>query len=172
MRFLVRLLLFLLVIIVAVPAALVVALNSKAGREFVVTQVNQRSGGMLRLNGLGGHFPADIKLAGFTMADQHGVWLTGSNLELRWRPQALAGTRILGFTAAAPAAPYIAPISVTADRLSRLRSALDAALHDRSLAYARDDLFIDGFSHLDFADYSMIAHVETEAIAHGYPELA
>jgi ABC-type phosphate/phosphonate transport system substrate-binding protein len=90
----------------------------------------------------------------------------------RWRPQALAGTRILGFTAAAPAAPYIAPISVTADRLSRLRSALDAALHDRSLAYARDDLFIDGFSHLDFADYSMIAHVETEAIAHGYPELA
>jgi len=94
MRFLVRLLLFLLVIIVAAPAALVVALNSKAGREFVVTQVNQRSGGMLRLNGLGGHFPADIKLAGFTMADQHGVWLTGSNLELRWRPQALFSRRL------------------------------------------------------------------------------
>jgi len=89
----------------------------------------------------------------------------------RWRPGALAGTRVLGFTDPAPAAPYVAPISASNDRVARLRQALDAAVHDPDLAAARDDLFIAGFSHLEFLDYSTIASVETEAIARGYPNL-
>ena len=89
----------------------------------------------------------------------------------RWRPELLAGTRVLGFTPRAPAAPYIAPIGASADRITRLRSALDAAVHDPELAACRDDLMIGGFSHLDFAGYATIGTVETEAIACGYPEL-
>jgi ABC-type phosphate/phosphonate transport system substrate-binding protein len=90
----------------------------------------------------------------------------------RWRPAALAGTRVLGFTAPAPAPPYVAPISASDSRIARLRQALDAAVRDPDLSAARDDLFIAGFSHLEFPDYSVIASVETEAIAHGYPNLA
>ncbi len=89
LRWLLGIVIVLAVIIVTVPAALVVALNSEAGRGFVVTQVNTRSGGMINVAGLGGHFPADVKLAGLTVADKKGVWLTGKNLELRWQPQAL-----------------------------------------------------------------------------------
>jgi translocation and assembly module TamB len=94
LRWLLGIVIVLVVIIVTVPAALVVALNSKAGRNFVVKQVDQHSGGMVDVTGLGGHFPADIKLAGVTVADKNGVWLTGSNLELRWQPQALFSRRL------------------------------------------------------------------------------
>jgi translocation and assembly module TamB len=94
LTWLLRLLLLLVVIVVVVPIGLGVALNCKAGRDFVVRQVNQRSGGMLHVAGLGGHFPADIKLANVSVADQDGVWLTGSNLELRWVPKALFARRL------------------------------------------------------------------------------
>jgi ABC-type phosphate/phosphonate transport system substrate-binding protein len=90
----------------------------------------------------------------------------------RWRPDLLVGTRALGFTLPAPAPPYVAPVSASDDRVARLRQALDAAARDPDLAAARDDLFIAGFSHLEFLDYSGIASVETEAIARGYPDLA
>jgi translocation and assembly module TamB len=93
-RWLFRILLLLAVIIVVVPAGLVVALNSKSGRGLVVRQVNQRSGGMVHVAGLGGHFPADIKLASVSVADRDGVWLTGSDLELRWAPLALFSRRL------------------------------------------------------------------------------
>jgi translocation and assembly module TamB len=91
---LLRLLLILVVIIIAVPLGLVIALNSKAGRDFVVQQVNQRSGGLVHVTGLDGHIPADIKLAGLSIADKDGVWLTGSNLELRWAPKELFSRRL------------------------------------------------------------------------------
>ncbi len=94
LRWLLGLLILLMVIIVTVPAALVVALNSQAGRDFVVKQINQRSGGMLNVAGLSGHFPAELKLASLTVADKNGVWLTGSNLQLRWRPQELLSRRL------------------------------------------------------------------------------
>jgi ABC-type phosphate/phosphonate transport system substrate-binding protein len=90
----------------------------------------------------------------------------------RWRPDSLAGTRVLGFTAPAPAPPYVAPISASDDQVARLRQALDAAVRDPDLAATRDDLFISGLSHLEFLEYSTIASVETEAIARGYPDLA
>jgi len=86
LRWLLGFLVLLAVLIVAAPAALVIALNSKAGRNFAVSQVNQRSGGLINIVGLGGHFPADLQLASLAVADKNGVWLTASNLQLRWRP--------------------------------------------------------------------------------------
>ena len=98
MKFLVtwllRLVVLLVLVIILVPIGLVVALNSRTGRDFVVKQVNQRSGGLVHVDGLGGHFPADIKLAGVSVADKDGVWLTGSDLELRWLPKALFSRRL------------------------------------------------------------------------------
>lgn len=89
----------------------------------------------------------------------------------RWRPETLEGTRILGFTPRAPAPPYVAPISASADRIARLRAALEAAAADPDLAGAREALFIGGFSGLGTGDYAPIPELETQAVAAGYPEL-
>jgi translocation and assembly module TamB len=91
---LLRLLALLVVLIIVVPVALVIALNSQAGRDFAVRQINQRSNGLLQIAGLGGHFPADLKIAGVTVADKHGVWLTADNLELRWDPGEVLSRRL------------------------------------------------------------------------------
>ena len=88
MKFLVtwllRLVVLLVLVIILVPIGLVVALNSRTGRDFVVKQVNQRSGGLVHVDGL----------AGVSVADKDGVWLTGSDLELRWLPKALFSRRL------------------------------------------------------------------------------
>lgn len=89
----------------------------------------------------------------------------------RWRPEALAGTRTLGFTPAAPAAPYVAASGASGDDVTRLRQAIAGALADPDLAAARDDLLIRGFSYDDAPDYGCIAHLEKAAVYQGYPEL-
>jgi ABC-type phosphate/phosphonate transport system substrate-binding protein len=89
----------------------------------------------------------------------------------RWRPETLEGTRVLGFTPRAPAPPYVAPIAASADRVARLRAALDAAVADPELADVRETLFIGGFSPLGVDGYAPIAALEKKAAAAGYPEL-
>jgi translocation and assembly module TamB len=114
LRWLLGLLLLLLLIIIAVPAGVLVALNSKTGRDFAVRQINQRSGGEILVAGLGGHFPADLKLASLTVADPKGVWLTGSNLELRWQPKELLKRHLhITSLSAASIAAARAPVSST-----------------------------------------------------------
>jgi ABC-type phosphate/phosphonate transport system substrate-binding protein len=90
----------------------------------------------------------------------------------RWRPQMLVGTRTLGFTPTAPAPPYVAPISASADRIARLRAALAAAMADPTLADVREALFLGGFSYVGTDAYAPIADLEIASIAAGYPELA
>jgi ABC-type phosphate/phosphonate transport system substrate-binding protein len=90
----------------------------------------------------------------------------------RWRPEALKGTRSLGFTPRAPAPPYVAPILAPAAIIARLQAGLMTACADPDLAAVRDDLFIGGFSLLGVADYDAIPSLERAAVAAGYPELA
>jgi len=90
----------------------------------------------------------------------------------RWRPRALAGTRILGYTPLAPAPPFVAPIGASRQRIAQLRSALAAAMADPALAPVRDDLHLGGISVLGRASYDGIAAVEQAALAMGYAELA
>lgn len=90
---------------------------------------------------------------------------------LRFRPQMLSGTHPLGYTAAVPAAPYVAPIGASADTLARLRRAIRDALADPSLAAARSDLFIDNFSFDDASDYNCISALGEAANQYGYPVL-
>ncbi len=87
-RILLGVLLLLLLLIVAV-AGLVVALNSEAGRNVAVREINKFGAAYIQLSGLGGHFPADIKLASFKVLDKDGVWLSGEQAELKWSPLAL-----------------------------------------------------------------------------------
>ncbi len=93
MRLLARVLLGLLLLLIGVPVlsivALFIALNTGGGRNFVVAEVNHFGAGEIRVAGLGGHFPADLKLAHVAILDREGTWASGDGLELRWRPAAL-----------------------------------------------------------------------------------
>ncbi len=79
-----------LVLLLAGVAGLLGALNSAAGRNWAMAEVNRLAGPRLHISGLGGHFPADLKLATLTLADSQGVWLRATGVELRWHPLALA----------------------------------------------------------------------------------
>ncbi len=87
-----RLLLILLTILLSLLLALgavVVGLNTAPGQRFAQREINRLAGPDVQISGLSGHFPADIKLARLRLADKSGIWLTGTNLELRWHPLAL-----------------------------------------------------------------------------------
>ncbi|HVE21221.1 MAG TPA: translocation/assembly module TamB domain-containing protein [Acidocella sp.] len=89
LKILLRLCGFLILLAVLAMGGLVIGLNTGAGRHFAVTQINRLLGPQIEISGLGGHFPADLKLASLRMADAQGTWLTGEELELRWQPAAL-----------------------------------------------------------------------------------
>ena len=89
----------------------------------------------------------------------------------RHRPGALAGTRILAVTAAAPAPPLVTSASTGAGRLALVREALLAAMADPASAAARDALLIDGVEVLPLRSYQRIVEIEAEALRRGYFEL-
>ena len=89
----------------------------------------------------------------------------------RHRPQALALTRILGYTSHAPGLPYVTQASATLDLVYRLREGVMAAFTDPSLANAREALLLIGAEVLDVESYEGISAMEAAAQAHGYKEL-
>jgi translocation and assembly module TamB len=93
-RWILRILAVLIAIIIIVPVALVIALNTAGGRDFAARKIGDFTGGKVIVAGLGGHFPADIKIAHLSVADANGVWLGGDALELRWQPAALLSRTI------------------------------------------------------------------------------
>lgn len=89
MRWVWRSLALVLALVIMLPVAVMVGLNTGAGRNFAMREINQLAAGKIHITGLAGHFPADIKLAHLAVADDTGIWLTGDAVELRWRPLAL-----------------------------------------------------------------------------------
>lgn len=89
----------------------------------------------------------------------------------RYRPAALAGTRILAATATAPAPPMVTSASQGAERVMRLREALIAAMDDPAAQAAKDALLIDGVEVLPLRSYQRIVEIEAEALRGGYFEL-
>lgn len=89
----------------------------------------------------------------------------------RWRPEMLTGTRIVGYTPAAPAPPYIVPLRAGAERIRRLQAAIAAAMADDTLAESRDALFLAEFSVPFAGQYDVIVDRAAAAIASGYPAL-
>lgn len=88
-RILFGLVLTLVILLVLAVGGLVVGLNTGGGRALAVREINRLAGPMVKIAGLGGHFPADLKLQDVQIADAGGVWLHGTGLELRWRPARL-----------------------------------------------------------------------------------
>jgi autotransporter translocation and assembly factor TamB len=62
-RILAGLVIAILLLAVLVVGGAFVALNTGAGRALVMDKVNHYAPGGVQISGLGGHFPADLKLA-------------------------------------------------------------------------------------------------------------
>jgi translocation and assembly module TamB len=90
MRVLRRALLAFLTLVVVLPVAAVavvwIGLNTGAGRQCAVREINKLAGPGVQVAGLGGHFPADVMLRHLALADADGVYATADGLQLRWRP--------------------------------------------------------------------------------------
>ena len=89
----------------------------------------------------------------------------------RHRPQALANTRILGYTAHAPGLPYVTRAVASVDVVQRIREGVMTAFADPALAGAREALLLVGAEVLDAESYADILAMEAAAQAQGYREL-
>ena len=87
------------------------------------------------------------------------------------RPAALAGTRILCRSAAAPAIPFVTRVDRGGEFAECLQTALMDVLKDPTLAEVRQELLIEGGEILPPGEYDRIAEFETQAAAAGYPHL-
>ena len=68
-------------------------------------------------------------------------------------PDCLAGTRVIGQSAGAPALPYVAGRNIGNEVLVRIRAALFDAAEDTNLAGARSSLHLEGFEGIPLAAY-------------------
>ena len=85
-------------------------------------------------------------------------------------PAAVAGLRVIGWSARSPGLPLVAGSAVPASWVRRLRAALlDPG---ERLQDAMAPLRIAAFRHVDDTEYARIARLEAAARALGYPELA
>ena len=89
----------------------------------------------------------------------------------RYRPAALAGTRIIAETAPAPAPPLVTSAAIDPERAMRIRDALMAASHEAVAAGPLAALLIDRLEMLPLTAYDRIVEAEAEALGRGYFEL-
>lgn len=89
----------------------------------------------------------------------------------RYRPDALAATRVLMLTRRAPGLPYVTRAGLDNRCRARMRRGLEAAFADDALAPVREALLIDGVAWLDVSDYRPILDMERAAEDARYPTL-
>lgn len=118
----------------------------------------------------GGH-AISLQLVGSGKADVCAVDCVTHALLTRYRPAAVAGTRVLTVTQSAPGLPYVTRAGVDADRLRRLRDGLNEAFADTQLADVREALLLSGMQVLDPDAYRYIDEMENSARAAGYAEI-
>ena len=118
-----------------------------------------------------GSHAASLALVASRQADVAAIDCVSHALLARHRPAALAGTRALCRTAAAPAPPFVTRKRAGEELVRRLRAALRGAFEDPALAAARADLLLDGIEILPAAAYGRIAAFARFAARHGCPAL-
>lgn len=118
----------------------------------------------------GGHVQS-LKLIQDGRADVASIdCVTHKLLEL-YRPDAIAGTRILGRTFFAPAPPYVTHVKRGKDVKNRIKNALLGAFSDPNLDACRSDLLLKRISDQDDTIYEKVLDFEIYATKLGYPEL-
>ena len=115
---------------------------------------------------------ADSAMAvGAGRADVAAVDCVTHGLLARYRPECLAGTRVLGHTASAPALPYVTRAGMPAETLEALRLALFQVAAAPALAPVTEALGLCGFTVLPAGAYEEILTMEQSAQRLGYPQL-
>lgn len=89
----------------------------------------------------------------------------------RFEPEAVAGLRILGATAASPTLPFVTARATRIETVAALRIALAAVMADPALADARDALFLRDVIPGGVERYAAVRTLEIAAITAGYPSL-
>jgi translocation and assembly module TamB len=147
----------LLLLLLAAAIAVLVAGNTRAGRHLIEHAVTSASDGSLRLSGLEGSFPTEIRLEHLQLSDARGVWLTADHVALNWSPAALLARHVdvdsLEIaTVDIARRPVTAPSSAQRGwRLPRLdlhRLAIGTLILQPSLAGSRADLTLQGTLHV------------------------
>lgn len=85
----VRILGGLMLLIVTFGIGLYIAGNTTAGRSLIERLTYRLSGGYVKLTGLAGTFPAHVMLDRLDLVDAHGIWLTAEHVNVTWAPYAL-----------------------------------------------------------------------------------
>lgn len=118
-----------------------------------------------------GTHAASIALVQAGTADVAAIDCVTHALLSRYRGEALAGTRVLGWSDPAPAVPYVTRIGDGEETLARARAALARTFADPSLAAAREALLLGGIEVLPDSDYRRISEMQERAAREGYPVL-
>ena len=88
----------------------------------------------------------------------------------REQPYSMEELTVLQYTAPSPGLPIVAGKALPHELFQRLRAALLAP--GAPTVQLMDALFISGFQAYDNASYARILALESQALAHGYPQLA
>jgi ABC-type phosphate/phosphonate transport system substrate-binding protein len=115
-----------------------------------------------RVKRSGGH-AASLAMVARGEAEVAAIDCVTHALLARHRPSALAGTRVLGFTADAPGLPLITRGEAPAGEVAALRAGLERVLADPELATVRDELLLEGLSILPGPAYDEILSLEAQA---------
>ena len=118
-----------------------------------------------------GSHAASLAMVAKGAADVAAIDCVSHALLARHRPAALAGTRVLYRSAAAPALPFVTRAGASAGLIARLQAALRRACAEPALATARAALLLDGVAILPPSAYLRIRAFARLAARHGYPAL-
>lgn len=129
----------------------------------------------------GGRFFSEVKVTGTHAAslalvqngeaDVAAIDCVTHALIARYRGEALAGTRVLGWSDPGPAVPYVTRSGLDEGTLARMRAALVRTFADPGLVAAREALLLAGVEVLPDAAYGRISDMQAFAASRGYPEL-
>jgi ABC-type phosphate/phosphonate transport system substrate-binding protein len=106
---------------------------------------------------------ASLAMVGSGEADVASIDGVTYALAARARSELVRGTRPLAWSAPAPACPYVTRGDAGDDLVARIQRALACALRDPDLAWARDELLLDGIEVLPAEAYDVILEREREA---------
>lgn len=118
-----------------------------------------------------GSHAASLAMVARGAADVAAIDCVSHGLLARHRPAALAGTRVLCRSAAAPAPPFVTRAGAGEGLIARLQAALCRACAEPALAAARAALLLDGVALLPPSAYRRIGAFARLAARHGYPAL-
>ena len=118
-----------------------------------------------------GSHAKSLELVATGAADAAAVDCVTFALLQRYRPDAVAGVRVIAETPPSPAPPFATSARVDASLLRILREALASAVHDPNNGEICEQLLLRDVEIADESVYAMVLDYERESEALGYPAL-